>query len=129
MSEANCSPRSPGFTRRTRTANSTADETSASVSGSICTERTMPSVGCDGGRRASRPSTLLISLFSHSEQCTDGILKAEGRRHAYGAAKVGISQLSHGRGGRYGTAASMPDTLQDADLQIRIPAHWPDARH
>src|SRR6185437_6787488 len=68
MSEANCSPRSPGFTRRTRTANSTADETSASVSSSICTERTMPSVGCGGGRRASRPSTLLISLFSHSAQ-------------------------------------------------------------
>lgn len=28
----------------------------------------MPSVGCGGGRRASCPSTLLISLFSHSAQ-------------------------------------------------------------
>src|ERR1700751_3180119 len=68
MSKANCSPRSPGFTRRTRTANSTADETSSSVSGPICTERTMPSVGCGGGRRASCLSTLLVSLFSHSAQ-------------------------------------------------------------
>jgi hypothetical protein len=99
------------------------------VSGSICTECAMPSVGCGGGRWALCPSTLLTSLFSHSAQCTDGIRKAEGRRHAYGAAKVGISRLSHGLGGRYGTAASMPDTLQDADLQIRIPAHWPDAGH
>jgi hypothetical protein len=23
----------------------------------------------------------------------------------------------------------MPDTGQDADLRIRIPAHWPDVRH
>jgi len=45
-----------------------ADEMSASVSGSICSERTMPSVGCGGRRRASCPSTLLISLFSHSAQ-------------------------------------------------------------
>jgi hypothetical protein len=110
-------------------ANSTADEMSAGVSGSICTERTMPSVGCGGGRRASCPSTLLISLVSHSAQCMAGIRKADGRRHAYGAAKVGISQPSHVLDGRYGTAASMPGTLQDADLQIRIPAHWPDAGH
>jgi len=25
--------------------------------------------------------------------------------------------------------ASMPDTRQDAELRIRIPVHWPDARH
>jgi len=50
--------------------------------------------------------------------------KAGGRRHTCGAAKAGISQPSHGLDGRYGTAASMPGTLQHADLQIRIPAHW-----
>jgi hypothetical protein len=25
--------------------------------------------------------------------------------------------------------AYMPDTHQDADLRIRIPAHWPDTLH
>ena len=40
-----------------------------------------------------------------------------------------LSQLSHGLTGRYRTTAPMPDTWQDADLRIRIPAHWPDARH
>jgi hypothetical protein len=34
-----------------------------------------------------------------------------------------VSQLSHGLTGRYGTMASMPDTRQNADLRIRIPAH------
>jgi hypothetical protein len=40
-----------------------------------------------------------------------------------------LSQLSHGLAGRCGTMVSMPDTEQDADLRIRIPAHWPDGRH
>jgi hypothetical protein len=34
-----------------------------------------------------------------------------------------LSQLSHGLTGQYRTMASMPDTGQDADLLIRIPAH------
>jgi hypothetical protein len=34
-----------------------------------------------------------------------------------------LSQLYHGLTGRYRTIASMPDTRQDADLRIRIPAH------
>jgi hypothetical protein len=40
-----------------------------------------------------------------------------------------LSQFSHGLTGRYGTTASLPDTWPDADLRIRIPAHWPDAFH
>jgi hypothetical protein len=34
-----------------------------------------------------------------------------------------LSQFSHGLTGRYRTMASPPDTRQDADLPIRIPAH------
>ena len=40
-----------------------------------------------------------------------------------------FSQLSHGLAGRYRTMAYTPDTRQDVDLLIRIPAHWPDGRH
>jgi len=40
-----------------------------------------------------------------------------------------LSQLSHGLTGRDRTTASMPDTRQDAELRIRIEAHWPDGRH
>ena len=40
-----------------------------------------------------------------------------------------LSQLSHGLTGRCRTTAPMPDIWQDADLRIRIPVHWPDARH
>ena len=93
------------------------------VSGSICTERTMPSAGCGGRPRASRPGTLLISLFSHTAQCTDEC----GRPTGAGTPAVLPRQESHSfltECGRYGTAASMPGILQDADLQIRIPAHW-----
>jgi hypothetical protein len=39
-----------------------------------------------------------------------------------------LSQLSHGLTGRDRTIASIPDTRQGTDLQIRIEAHWPDAR-
>jgi anti-sigma B factor antagonist len=40
-----------------------------------------------------------------------------------------LSQFSHGLTGRYRTMASMPDTGRDADLRIRIPAHWVDTIH
>jgi hypothetical protein len=40
-----------------------------------------------------------------------------------------LSQFSHGLTGRYRTMASMPDTGRDADLRIRIPAHWTDTFH
>lgn len=42
---------------------------------------------------------------------------------------AGISQISHGLTGRHWTTASMPDTGQDLDVRIRIPAHWPDGRY
>src|SRR5215475_9956141 len=47
------------------------------------------------------------------------------------APKMGtrLSQLSHGLTGRYRTTASMPDTWQDGDLRIRIPAYRPDVRY
>ena len=37
-----------------------------------------------------------------------------------------LSQFSHKLTGRYRTTASMSARWQDADLRIRIPAHWPD---
>jgi hypothetical protein len=40
-----------------------------------------------------------------------------------------LSRFSHGLTGRGWTMASMPDIRQDADLRIRIPAHWPDTFH
>ena len=40
-----------------------------------------------------------------------------------------LSQLSHGLTGRYRTTASRPDTRQDADLPVRMPAHGPEGRH
>ena len=40
-----------------------------------------------------------------------------------------LSQFSHGLTGPYRTMASMPDTGRDADLRIRIPAHWVDTIH
>ena len=56
--------------------------------------------------------------------------KVEGRADTLRSLpRVGISQLSHGLTGRCRTTASMPDTRQDADLRIRIPAHCPDALH
>ena len=39
-----------------------------------------------------------------------------------------LSQLSDGLTGRR-DYESLPDTRQDADLRLRIAAHWPDARH
>jgi hypothetical protein len=40
------------------------------------------------------------------------------------AAKGGnLSHLSHGLTGRCGTMAPEPDTFQDANVRIRIPAH------
>jgi hypothetical protein len=44
-------------------------------------------------------------------------------------ARADLSQFSHGLTGRCWTMASMPDTRQDADLRIRIPAHRPDMLH
>jgi hypothetical protein len=57
--------------------------------------------------------------------------KVEGRADTAAVAAKGgnLSQLSHGLTGRYRNMASMPDARQDAELRIRIPAHWPDARH
>jgi hypothetical protein len=40
-----------------------------------------------------------------------------------------LSRISHGLSGRDRTMASSPDARQDADLPIRIPAHWPDTLH
>jgi hypothetical protein len=40
-----------------------------------------------------------------------------------------LLQVSHGLAGRYGTMASIPDTLQDADLRFWIAEHWPDGLH
>jgi len=54
----------------------------------------------------------------------------DSRQHQCGRCQEqGLSQFSHGLAGRHGTMVSMPDTWQDADLPIRIPAHWPDERH
>src|SRR5690242_17953431 len=111
MSEANCSPRSAGFTRRTRTANSTADETSACVSGSICTERTMASVGCGGGRRISCPSTLLISLFSHTAQVYGR--NTEGRGDAATVARPLDSADARGQLWKIGPANDRRRTVLD----------------
>ena len=40
-----------------------------------------------------------------------------------------LSQISHGLTGRYGTMASMSGHRQDADVLVRIPAHWLDGRN
>jgi hypothetical protein len=54
----------------------------------------------------------------------------EGRAAAAGAAMGrDFSQISHGLTGRHWTMASMPDPEQNADVRIRIPAHWPDTFH
>jgi hypothetical protein len=45
------------------------------------------------------------------------------QQHAVAAKGGNLSQFSHGLTGLYGTMASMPDTRQDIDLRIRIPAH------
>lgn len=55
----------------------------------------------------------------------------EGRADRAAGAAIGrdLSQISHGLTGRYGTMPSMPDTGQDADVLIRVPAHWLDGRY
>jgi hypothetical protein len=55
----------------------------------------------------------------------------EGRADTAAGAAMGrdFSQISHGLTGRHWIMASMPDTEQDADVRIRIPAHWPDTFH
>ena len=65
-----------------------------------------------------------------SEYATPEKQTVEGRTDTTAGAAKGwdLSQISHRLTGRYGTMASMPDTRQDADLRIRIPAHWADAR-
>lgn len=50
-------------------------------------------------------------------------------RTAAAAVGRGLSQISHGLTGRRWTMTSMPDTDQDADVRIGIPAHWPDTFH
>jgi hypothetical protein len=40
-----------------------------------------------------------------------------------------FSRISHGLTERHWIMASRPDTEQDADVRIRIPAHWPDTFH
>jgi hypothetical protein len=79
--DANCSPRSPSLTRRTRAASSTADATSAVLSGSI---RTAPCGGpparFGARRRAIVSIARAITPFSHTAQCMDEI---GGQRHGY----------------------------------------------
>ena len=60
-----------------------------------------------------------------------GKVPGEGRADTAAGAAMGrdLSQLSHGLTGRHWTMASMPDTEQDADVRIRILAHWPDTLH
>jgi len=55
----------------------------------------------------------------------------EGRADTAAGAAIDkdFSQVSHGVTGRHGTMASMSDTEQDADVRIRIPAHWPGTFH
>jgi hypothetical protein len=55
----------------------------------------------------------------------------EGRADTVADAAMGrdLSQISHELTGRHRTIASVPDTEQDADVRIRIPAHWPDTFH
>jgi len=55
----------------------------------------------------------------------------EGRGTTAAVPAIGrdLSRLFHRLVGRYGTMASMPDSGQDADVRIRIPAHWPDGRY
>ena len=51
------------------------------------------------------------------------------RGHWFSDPTRNLSQLSHGLTGRYRTMTSLPDTGQDADLPIRIPAHGSDGLH
>jgi len=48
------------------------------------------------------------------------VAAAKGRR---------LSQISHGLTGRYRTAGVSAGQSADADLPIRIPAHWLDTLH
>src|SRR5260370_28945069 len=70
MSDANCSPRSPGSTRRTRATSSTADATSPIFSDSIRPAPSgIPPASFGGRRRAIVSIAWAITPFSHTAQC------------------------------------------------------------
>ena len=73
MSDANCSPRSPGFTRRTRLTSSTAEATSPIPSGSIRTGPSGVPPANFEGRRTRASLAWAIRPLSHTAQCMDKI--------------------------------------------------------
>ena len=82
------------------------------------------------GRSSSGKTTLAARL--EDAFLSTGPLNLSWRRRSPGSGRrqeQGLSPFSHGLTGRYRTMASMPDTWQDSDLPIRIPAYWPDVFH
>ena len=81
-------------------------------------DRTRPSLG-------SAAVGLGEEWASPSRWWPGGKVPGESRADTAAGAAMGrdLSQISHGLTGRHWTMASMPDTEQDADVQIRIPAH------
>jgi hypothetical protein len=81
----------------------------------------------DGSLNRSQPGATGANNFDKP----GGKVSGEGRADTAAGAAMGrdFSQISHGLTGRHWIMASMPDTEQDADVRIRIPAHWPDTFH
>jgi hypothetical protein len=79
----------------------------------------MPSPGPGGGRRAPRPGTWLITLFSHSAQCTGGIPTSSAGRLAAGDRQVAVEQVSEPTPGGAQRCAFIMDTgLYDAAFEL-----------
>jgi hypothetical protein len=88
------------------------------------------SLGCSStpcGAVQGRPPKRVGPALNRSEHQPPELLMRLGpASHCQGQ---GSLTVSHGLTGRYWTMASMPDTWQDADLPIRIPAHGSDTLH
>ena len=97
------------------------------VSGSICGAGGWLSAEAGDGRRASCPSTWLMSRLSHSVPTGEGRPRVAARLWMLQGRD--LSRFPHGLDGRYETVASMPDVGQDAGQRIDTPAHGLHAVH
>jgi len=78
----------------------------------------MPSPGPGGGRRAPRPGTWLITLFSHSAQCTGGIPTSSAGRLAAGDRQAAVEQVSEPTQAGQRFAFIMDTGLYDAAFEL-----------